>query len=143
MAWAAAALAERSRYVAVKFTRNSNTTITRMAPKLMYSFLPIVITDSPLNQNPGRLSPGGLLGSERELDVFRGFGRPRFEFPLLHGIHRRIYQQGMPTHHLGFLQIPIGFHNHLHAHHPRNAHLSGDVGIYRRHPRTDLSPRRI
>src|SRR5579872_493679 len=52
--WAAAFLAACSRCTVIMLTRNSITTMARMAPKLVYSLLPIVMPNSLL---AGLLAP--------------------------------------------------------------------------------------
>src|SRR5215467_7321843 len=114
----AEALAACSRCTATILIRNSRTTIARTAPKLMYSFLPIVIAVPPSNAaSIAGTTPdlpfaddSGLLVVRLEFDLHHtaAFFAGRLKLPLLDRILCGADQQRMTSQGFGALHRTVG-----------------------------------
>src|SRR5215471_18505227 len=89
-----AALVSCSRHTATRFTTNRRTTATRMMPKFMYSFLPIVITLHFLNS---RSEWDLLVRIKMKFHNGRRLVLGGFVAPLLDGVHGRVREHWVPA----------------------------------------------
>src|SRR5579884_2503932 len=110
-ALAAESLAACSRRTATIFTRQRITTMARMAPKLKYSFLLIVIAKASPNRRGACRPAGGVyLLLVRSKPKFDRCGRLRsrgFITPFLHGIECRLNKYRMSADNLGALYTAV------------------------------------